>query len=101
MNSDLLEVCAAGAPLAVLKMDEAGNIELKSTLGQISIEGIPVGGILLGGIASAVHPAVFGDVLMTWLNSHTHPTSVGPTGPPTSPPGLLPASALSQKVLLS
>ena len=40
-------------------------------------------------------PAVLGTTLKGWLESHTHPTGVGPSGTPMS---TLPSGALSQKV---
>lgn len=40
--------------------------------------------IKLGG-SGAAKSAVLGESLLSWLNSHTHPTGVGPSGPPTSP----------------
>lgn len=57
------------------------------------------GGVSLG--SPAIMHAVVGEVLMTWLASHTHPTGVGPSGPaaaaPTGPP---PPSILSKSVKL-
>jgi hypothetical protein len=42
-------------------------------------------------------PAVRGQDLMTWLVAHTHPTAVGPSGPPITPP---PPAILSTAVTL-
>lgn len=43
---------------------------------------------------SAQQPVVLGDDFKTLFNSHTHPTGVGPSGPPTQP---MQASHLSKK----
>jgi len=45
----------------------------------------------------AVEPGVLGNQIKAWLEAHTHPTGVGPSGPPSVP---IPASAFSQKVAL-
>lgn len=90
----LIEVCTGGLPVAVLKMDEAGNIEMSTNLGIVLLDALTF--IKLGGVA-AVHPAVFGDSLLTWLNTHTHPTSTGPSGFPVT---LADPSLLSTKVQL-
>jgi hypothetical protein len=47
--------------------------------------------------SGASHPAVLGDLLLQYLISHTHPTGVGPSGPPIVPP---PTNILSQVVTL-
>ncbi len=92
---------AAGLPTnpvinASLKFDVDGNIELTSLLGKVAIDSGALASILLGGL-SANQKAVLGDALLTWLNSHTHPTGVGPSGPPTVQ---APQTLLSQKVKL-
>jgi hypothetical protein len=58
---------------------------------------LAAGALSLGG--SAQDPAVLGNGLMTLFNAHTHPTAMGPTGPPVPPltPGP-PAFSLSVKV---
>ena len=53
--------------------------------------------ISIGG-ATSTEPAVLGLKLMTWLNSHTHPHSHGPTATPLKP--MLPTD-LSKKIFLS
>lgn len=90
----IVEVCTAGVPMGVLKMDELGNIEVKSTSGFVMLDGNPVGGVQLGGLG-AVQSAVLGDQLLTWLNSHTHSTGTGPSGIPII---IAPTTILSQKV---
>ena len=50
--------------------------------------------IKLGG-SGASKSAVLGENLLQWLNSHTHPTGVGPSGPPAAPAS---ASLLSKTV---
>lgn len=91
----LLEVCLSGATICSMKMDEGGNIEVSTTIGKVIINSsIPLASVLIGGL-TASQSAVFGDLLLTWLNSHTHSSSWGPTGPAISPAT---TSILSQKV---
>jgi hypothetical protein len=97
----ILEVCnVLGVSIAALKMDEFGNVELTADplIGKVMIKGGPVASVFLGADPTvATHPGVFGDVLMTYLTGHTHPTSMGPSGPPTIPPD---PSLISTKVFL-
>jgi len=53
----IIEVCQAGIPIAGLKMDDGGNVELSSLLGKTMIDGIQV---QLGGI-SAAEPVIKGE----------------------------------------
>jgi len=46
---------------------------------------------------NASEPGVLGNQIKQWLETHTHPTGVGPSGPPSQP---VPNSAFSQKVAL-
>lgn len=55
----ILEVCTAGVPIAWLKVDESGNIEIKSTATNIAIEGGPAALVQLGGL-SATEPIIKG-----------------------------------------
>lgn len=57
------------------------------------------GDILLGsGLASLItEPAVLGNILINLLGTHTHPTGVGPSGPPVGGPAFFTA-ALAQEV---
>jgi hypothetical protein len=41
-------------------------------------------GVLVGNVAAS-HPMLLGDVTETWLQTHTHPTGTGPSGPPSQP----------------
>jgi uncharacterized protein involved in type VI secretion and phage assembly len=60
--------------------DKAGNsIELSSSGIVIDSQAIKVGS------SSAAQSLVLGDAFMTLFNSHTHPTGVGPSGPPVTP----------------
>jgi uncharacterized protein involved in type VI secretion and phage assembly len=60
--------------------DKAGNsIELSSGGVLIKSTAVKVGS---GGAAQSL---VLGDAFMTLFNSHTHPTGVGPSGPPVVP----------------
>lgn len=78
-----------------LKFAANGEVTLKAD-GDVKVEGrnITVEGQAIKLGASASHPLVLGDQFMTLFNSHTHPTGVGPSGPPASP---MQSSHLSQK----
>lgn len=81
------------------KVDNAGNVEIKTTTGQVSIDGIAAAGILLGpAVPAPTHPVIYGDSLLLWLNTHTHSSPVGPTGVPITPAG---SDLLSVKVFTS
>lgn len=77
----LIEVAnPAGIPIAVLKMDEAGNIELSAvTPGKVMLNGNPVNGILLSGLGSAFS-SVLGEKLIQVLLNHIHGAPAGNTG---------------------
>ncbi len=85
---------AAGIIGGSIKIDDIGNVEVGTLLGQILINGIT---IHIGGFPSK-HPAVFGDQLLIYLNSHTHASSIGPTGTVVTKAA---PDLLSTKVLLS
>ena len=85
---------AAGIIGGALKIDNLGNAELSTLLGNILINGIS---IHIGGFPST-HPAVLGDQLLIYLNTHAHSSSIGPTGTVVTPAA---ADLLSTKVLLS
>jgi hypothetical protein len=97
----IIEVCnAVGISIAALKIDELGNVEITAdpAIGKVMIKGGAVQGVLLGGdTGTATHPAAFGDVVMTYLLGHQHPTAMGPSGPPIVPPDL---SMISTNVFL-
>jgi hypothetical protein len=88
-----------GVPIAVLKMDESGNIELSAIPpGVIMVDGSPASGVLLGGLGAA-NSAILGEPFLQWAASHTHLTGVGTSAVPTEPPN--PLTVLSNKVKLS
>ena len=66
----------------VISIDAAGVVKLDAQMVQIG--------------AGAAQHAVLGESLITWLNTHTHPTSTGPSGPAVVP--ALPADFLSTSV---
>jgi hypothetical protein len=79
----LLEVCKGGIPVAVLKMDEAGGVELSSTTTNVMLNAT-LGLIQLGGIG-AMNPAVKGTELFSVLtNFWTAFASVPPVTDPAS-----------------
>ncbi len=64
----------------VTVIDKAGNkVELSSSGALIKSDAIKLGS---DGAAQAL---VLGDAFMTLFNAHTHPTGVGPSGPPVEP----------------
>jgi uncharacterized protein involved in type VI secretion and phage assembly len=64
----------------VTVVDKAGNsIELSSSGIVIKASAVKIGS------SGASESLVLGDAFMTLFNSHTHPTGVGPSGPPASP----------------
>lgn len=78
----ILEVATGGVTLAVLKMDETGNIELSTVpTGKVMLNGNPVGGIMLSGLGSAFS-GVLGEKLTSYLLAHTHGSPAGNTSPP-------------------
>lgn len=90
VNSD------AGTPtLAALKFDQLGNVELTGTPAMI-LEAIQI--FIGAGYLNVAEPAVLGASLIQWLNTHTHSSSVGPTGVPVTP--AVPTDFLSTKVYL-
>lgn len=56
------------------------------------VEWTSSGKVQMGKEGGAFEPMLKGDTVKQWLESHTHPHSWGPTGPPISP---LPPTALS------
>lgn len=78
INENGITVKTTGAALV-----EAASVELKSENVKLS--------------ASASEPGVLGQSLFDWLNRHTHPTGVGPSGPPIAP---APGTILSRRVTL-
>lgn len=99
----------ASATLSVLKtksgheltLDDDGEVVLLSNgNGKSSIRFEKSGGVVITAEtiklgASAGEKVVLGDTFMQLFNQHTHPTGVGPSGPPTPP---MAASHLSTKV---
>jgi hypothetical protein len=60
--------------------DKAGNsVELSSGGVVVNSSTVKIGS---GGAAQSL---VLGDALMQLFNTHTHPTGVGPSGPPVQP----------------
>jgi hypothetical protein len=63
-------ILAHGNDKAVIRLTSGGEVILSADK------------VLLGG-AGASEPVVLGEAFRTLFNSHTHPTGVGPSGPPT------------------
>jgi hypothetical protein len=75
----------------VIIANGGGNAEIRLTKqGDVIIKAQK---IMLGS-ESASEPIVLGQSFMQMFNTHTHPTGVGPSGPPASP---MTPSQLSQK----
>ena len=64
-------IFAHGSDKAVIRLTAAGEVE-------VTAEKIKLG-------KSAAEPLVLGQKFMQLFNAHTHPTGVGPSGPPASP----------------
>ncbi|MCH9650653.1 MAG: phage baseplate assembly protein V [Deltaproteobacteria bacterium] len=62
---------AHGSDKVVIRLTAAGEVE-------VTADKIKLG-------KSAAEPLVLGQTFMQLFNSHTHPTGVGPSGPPTPP----------------
>lgn len=79
---------AIGLPfLSAGRASSSGDapLRLRRADGQPSIELLADGGIRMNAGGEADQPAVRGDELVAWLQSHTHPTAFGPSGPPVQP----------------
>lgn len=63
-----------------IKDPNKNKINMKSTGVVIESSKIKLGG------EGAIQPVVLGYKLIKWLATHTHPTSMGPSGPPAEPP---------------
>jgi uncharacterized protein involved in type VI secretion and phage assembly len=101
---------SAGPSLRMLKTraghelvfdDEGELILLRNGNGKTSIRLTQDGGVVISAetiklCADAAEKVVLGDAFMELFNQHTHPTGVGPSGPPTQP--MSAASHLSAKV---
>lgn len=99
----------AGATLGVLKtkgghelvLDDEGEVVLLANgNGKTSIRFTQDGGVVISAETiklcdGATEKVVLGDAFMQLFNQHTHPTGVGPSGPPTPP---MTATHLSAKV---
>lgn len=79
-----------------VKITASGNVQLTGG-GQILVSGA---GIALGGSAAAMTPMLVEKFLAIW-SSHTHPSAMGPTGPPIPAPPLSPQTAGSQAVKMA
>lgn len=85
----------------VISLDDAGGVvviaEAAGAEVRITADGeviVTADTIKLG--ADAAESLVLGDAFKTLFNSHTHPTGVGPTGPPTQPMGSSHLSSVSK-----
>jgi hypothetical protein len=84
-----------------LIFDDSGSVLIKANGGN-AIEFKPDGSIVLTAPMIAGDGAselmVLGNALMTLFNTHTHPTGVGPSGPPTQPMTAVHLSQTGNKV---
>lgn len=74
-NSNVITLDSNG-----VKIETKGKVEVAGATDCI----IDASAIKLGG-SGAGKSAVLGEDLIQWLNQHTHPTGVGPSGPPVAP----------------
>lgn len=93
-NESSITINVTDKKVVILDKDNSNTITLDSngvtikTSGKVVIDGASEfnagsGSVNLG--TGAAKSAVYGEDLLQWLNSHTHPTGVGPSGPPTPP----------------
>lgn len=75
-------IFANGNDKAEIRLTQAGDVIVKATK-------------IKFGSDAATEPLVLGNAFLTFFNSHTHPTGVGPSGPPTP---LMATAQLSTKV---
>lgn len=77
----------------VITLDSTGIKITAPTKLTIESTAVDVNADLINLGSTPIEPAVLGLKLLTWLNSHVHPTAVGPSGPPAVPatPSLLSA----------
>jgi uncharacterized protein involved in type VI secretion and phage assembly len=82
-NNNTIQMTSSG-----IVINTSQNISVVGTNGAV-IQGatIDLDSSVVNLTSSASEPAVMGRALMTWLTSHQHGSGVGPTSPPTSPPG--------------
>lgn len=71
-----------------VSVESKKDVVVRSTGGKVQVQAqsevmLDAPSIKLG--ENANHPLVLGDVFQTLFNQHTHPTGVGPSGPPTPP----------------
>lgn len=97
-------VIPGGAPTSTAIPADAAKLIVGTTSGTAKVEIDPTGNVTVDGVMisigqGAVDPAVLGNALLTYLNSHTHTAPAGVAGGPTTPP-IVPATAaiLSTKV---
>lgn len=81
----------AGADGAIRLIAGSAYITIKNDATVVELEGVE---IKLG--SAATERAVLGDALKTLYDAHTHPTGVGPSGPPVAP--MVVGTHLSTKV---
>ena len=74
-----------------IEIKDTNENKIRMESGKIVLEGKQI----YIGSAQATEPLVLGTKLLIWLSAHTHPTAMGPSGPPTPPP--LPTSFASQQ----
>jgi hypothetical protein len=87
--------------LALLTFDMTGSVKLQNLAGATFVMDALLNKIVAtaGTIEcnGALQSAILGDLFKTYFDTHTHPTGVGPSGPPIVP---MPPTTLSQIVKL-
>jgi len=82
-SSNLPEIDIYHPTGAKIQIDQTGNIILTPASGKQ---------VKLGSSSASSEAVPLGTSLKTWLDSHTHPTGVGPSGPPLQAPSPSPSS---------
>lgn len=90
--SALVNGVEIGNNIGMLKVSVAGDVELTNPGGSVKVGSmgiVDVTGNVKINIGSGSEPLVKGNALKSWLETHTHPSGVGPTGPPIQAAALL------------
>ena len=85
-----IEITDNSNPAQTIILDsQSGKIEISDKTGNkvtLSASGAVIDAQVISLGQGATEPLVKGQQWLIWAAAHTHPTSVGPSGPPTTPP---------------
>lgn len=98
-NESSIELDAQNKKIVITEKDNSNVVTLDKngvrieTKGKVNIDGATecnINATKVNLASGADTPAVRGNDLKQWLETHTHPTAVGPSGPPVQAAGLTP-----------